>query len=45
MFDKKINVRYSEMDYKLALKPSALLNYFQDMATHILSRKILLGFC
>lgn len=33
MFDKKINVRYSEMDYKLALKPSALLNYFQDMAS------------
>lgn len=33
MFNKKINVRYSEMDYKLALKPSALLNYFQDMAS------------
>lgn len=33
MFSKKINVRYSEMDYKLALKPSALLNYFQDMAS------------
>ena len=33
MFDKNINVRYSEMDYKLALKPSALLNYFQDIAS------------
>lgn len=33
MFDKNISVRYSEMDYKLALKPSALLNYFQDMAS------------
>lgn len=33
MFSKKINVRYSEMDYKLALKPSALLNYFQDIAS------------
>lgn len=33
MFNKKISVRYSEMDYKLALKLSALLNYFQDIAS------------
>lgn len=33
MFNKKISVRYSEMDYKLALKLSALLNYFQDFAS------------
>ncbi len=33
MFSKKISVRYSEMDYKLALKLSALLNYFQDFAS------------
>lgn len=33
MFEESIKVRYSEMDYKLALKPSVLLNFFQDMAS------------
>ena len=33
MFEESINVKYSEMDYKLALKPSALLNFLQDMAS------------
>lgn len=33
MFEEKIQVKYSEMDYKQAVKPSAILNYFQDMAS------------
>lgn len=32
-FIKNIEVKYSEMDYNLALKPSALLNYLQDFAS------------
>lgn len=33
MYAENIIVKYSEMDYKLALKPSALLNFLQDMAS------------
>ena len=33
MYEEKVNIKYSEMDYKLALKPSALLNFLQDMAS------------
>lgn len=32
-FFEKIKVKYSEMDYNLALKPSALLNFLQDLAS------------
>lgn len=32
-FVKNIEVKYSEMDCNLALKPSALLNYLQDFAS------------
>lgn len=32
-FNKKIFVRYSEMDYQKMLKPSAFLNFLQDVAT------------
>ena len=32
-FCEDIKVKYSEMDYKLSLKPSALLNFLQDMAS------------
>lgn len=32
-FSKNISVKYSEMDCQLALKPSALLNFLQDMAS------------
>ena len=32
-FVKNIEVKYSEMDYNLTLKPSALLNYLQDFAS------------
>ncbi|MGN0017476.1 MAG: acyl-[acyl-carrier-protein] thioesterase [Candidatus Gastranaerophilaceae bacterium] len=31
--ERKLNVRYSEMDYHKVLKPSALLNFLQDVAT------------
>lgn len=33
IFKEKIKVKYSEMDYKLALKPSSLLNFLQDFAS------------
>ncbi len=33
IFKDKLKIKYSEMDYKLALKPSALLNFLQDMAS------------
>ncbi len=33
MYEEKVNIKYSEMDYKLVLKPSALLNFLQDMAS------------
>lgn len=33
MFTNGVNVKYSETDYKLYLKPSALLNYLQDIAS------------
>ena len=33
MYEKNIIIKYSEMDYQLALKPSALLNFLQDMAS------------
>ncbi|MCI1273685.1 MAG: thioesterase [Clostridiaceae bacterium] len=33
VFNKEIHVNYSEMDYNLVLKPSALLNYLQDLAS------------
>lgn len=33
MFEENVKVKYSEMDYKLALKPSALLNFLQDFAS------------
>lgn len=32
-FFEDIKVKYSEMDYNLALKPSALLNFLQDLAS------------
>ena len=32
-FCEDIKVKYSEMDYRLSLKPSALLNFLQDMAS------------
>lgn len=34
MFSESIKVRYSEMDYNLTLKPSALLNFLQDLASN-----------
>lgn len=33
IFTEEIKVKYSEMDYQLALKPSALLNFLQDLAS------------
>ena len=33
VLEKDIKVRYSEMDYDLILKPSALLQFLQDMAS------------
>lgn len=33
IYEKELKVKYSEMDYKLALKPSALLNFMQDLAS------------
>lgn len=33
VFKEEIKVKYSEMDYKLGLKPSALLNFLQDLAS------------
>ena len=33
MYEDRVKVRYSEMDFGLALKPSAVLNFFQDMAS------------
>lgn len=33
-FKNEYQVRYSEMDYKKALKPSALFNFLQDVATN-----------
>lgn len=33
MFEKMVNVKYSEMDFKLAVKPSAILNFLQDFAS------------
>lgn len=33
VFAEHINVKYSEMDYQLTLKPSALLNFLQDLAS------------
>lgn len=33
MFEEDVKVRYSEMDYDLVLKPSALLQFMQDMAS------------
>ena len=33
IFEEQIKVKYSEMDYKLALKPSSLLNFLQDLAS------------
>lgn len=32
-FDKNIHINYSDMDYNLVLKPSALLNFLQDLAS------------
>lgn len=32
-FEDSLNVRYSEMDYDLVLKPSALLQFLQDLAS------------
>lgn len=32
-FCEDIKVKYSEMDYKLSLKASAILNFLQDMAS------------
>ncbi len=32
-YSENINIKYSEMDYNLVLKPSALLNFLQDMAS------------
>lgn len=32
-FKKNIHINYSEMDYNLVLKPSALLNFLQDLAS------------
>lgn len=31
---EKFNIRYSEMDYNLALKPYSLLNFLQDIASN-----------
>lgn len=31
--EKEFNIRYSEMDYHKVLKPSAMLNFLQDLAT------------
>lgn len=33
IFEDNLKIKYSEMDYKLALKPSALLNFLQDLAS------------
>lgn len=33
MYEDRVKVRYSEMDFGLALKPSVVLNFFQDMAS------------
>ena len=33
-YTENIKVKYSEMDYGLRLKPSAILNYLQDMASY-----------
>ncbi len=33
IFEEEISVKYSEMDYQLALKPSSLLNFLQDLAS------------
>lgn len=33
VFKEDIKIKYSEMDYKLGLKPSALLNFLQDLAS------------
>ena len=33
IFEEQIKVKYSEMDYKLALKPSSLLNFLQVLAS------------
>ena len=30
----KFNIRFSEMDYNLALKPYSLLNFLQDIASN-----------
>ena len=32
-YTKNIQLKYSEMDCRLVLKPSALLNFLQDMAS------------
>lgn len=32
-YSEDIKVKYSEMDYRLALKPSSLLNFLQDLAS------------
>ncbi len=33
LFEESVKVRYSEMDYDLMLKPSALLHFLQDLAS------------
>ena len=33
VFEEKVKIRYSEMDYDLVLKPSALLQFMQDLAS------------
>lgn len=38
-YEKKYEVRYSDMDYKKCLKPSALLNFLQDLATIAAEKK------
>lgn len=33
LFEEKINIKYSQMDYKLILKPASLLDFLQDLAS------------
>ena len=33
VFEENLKIRYSEMDYDLVLKPSALLQFMQDLAS------------
>ena len=33
VFEENVKIRYSEMDYDLVLKPSALLQFMHDLAS------------